>query len=181
KLAKILLNLDMTTFVINHVYDNIGGYGDPLKIPGGKSIVFVSENVILGKSKAKMKDKDEQVGIKIKAKTYKSRWGKENSELEYRINFDGGLDLFFGLLPDAIDGKYVNKPKNGQYIRTHIEDDKVWREKELYCSDFWMPIFKETDFKDYLENKYSFKGCSYDVNEQDDIDLSSEIKDNIED
>jgi hypothetical protein len=46
--------------------------------------------------------------------------------------------------------------KPGYYVRTHIENDKPISEKNLYCSDFWLPIFKDTDFKEYLQKKYTY-------------------------
>jgi hypothetical protein len=33
-----------------------------------------------------------------------------------------------------------------------------WKEKNVYCSKFWVPLFKETDFPQYLEKQYTFQG-----------------------
>ena len=104
RLANILLNTQATFFVVNHVYDNTGGFGDPLVIPGGKRIAFNCETIVLSMSRAKDKNKttDEIKGYVITAKTYKSRYSMADSKLKYRIRYKGGLDPFFGILDDAI-------------------------------------------------------------------------------
>ena len=171
ELANLLKENDCTYYVINHVYDNTGGFGDPLKVPGGKRLYFNCNSVVLAQSKARDKDGDEISGAIVTAYVQKGRTAVEKSKLQYRINHDGGLDPWYGLLDDAIEGKYVENPTNGFYSRPCVSDDKKWREKQLYCSEFWVPIFKNTDFEEYLNNKYSFKGRKIDIAEENVIDL----------
>jgi RecA/RadA recombinase len=159
-LSNIILNTRATFFIVNHIYDNVGGPGDPLQIPGGRKIVFNSDSVVLGTSRAKEKKSASDktvVGHVITAQTYKSRWSKEKSVLQYKIKVEGGLDIFYGILEDALEAGVVLTDKPGYYVRTHIKDDKPISEKNLYNSEFWLPIFKETDFKQYLETKYTYK------------------------
>ena len=59
----------------------------------------------------------------------------------------------------ALLGNYVAKPSNGWYCRVDKEtgellDPKV-REKDTKNAEFWDPIFKETDFKEFLTNSYT--------------------------
>jgi RecA/RadA recombinase len=178
ELANIMKESDCTYYVINHVYDNTGGFGDPLKIPGGKRLYFNSESIVLGCSKAKDKEQEEITGAIVTAMTQKGRKAVERSKLKYRIKHEGGLDVFYGLLPDALDHGCVVKPSNGYYSRQHIKDDKKWREKQIYCSDFWMDIFANTDFKDYLETKYTFKGRKIDVSDDSVFDTLTSFGDN---
>lgn len=159
-LANIILNTRATYFIINHVYDNVGGMGDTMMIPGGRKIVFNSDCVVLGRSRAKEKKNASDptiIGHIVTAETHKSRFSKEKSKLKYRIKFEGGLDTFYGILDDALEAGVIEKPKIGYYLRPHITDDKALKEKDIYNSDFWIPIFKETDFKNWLEDKYTFK------------------------
>ena len=156
-LAGLLNNTKATTFIINHIYQNVGGFGDLLLIPGGKRAVFLSSTIILINGRSKEKNSDGDVtGYILNAKTFKSRWSKENTELKFRIKVNGGLDPFYGLLDDALEGGYVVTEKQGYYIRNCIENDKPIKERDLYTSDFWIPIFKKTDFKDYIEKKYKY-------------------------
>jgi len=158
-LANILLNTKATYFIANHVYDNVGGMGDLISIPGGRKIVFNSECVVLGKSRAKEKKSTSDptiIGHIISAETYKSRWSKEKSKLKFRIKTDGGLDIFFGMLDDALEAGVVTNPKAGSYCRPSVNKTEAIKESNIYTSEFWLPIFKHTDFKKWLEIKYTF-------------------------
>ena len=156
-LANVCLNTGATFMVVNHIYDNVGGFGDPIKIPGGKRITFNCENIGLCTSRSKEKDSDKKViGNIVKIKTYKSRFSVADTVLEYRIRKEGGLDPFYGMLPDALEHGCVVKTKPGKYSRPFIENDKDWKEKDIYTGEFWGPIYKDTDFSEWLENKYQF-------------------------
>lgn len=155
--AKIMTGLGCTVFVVNQVYDSMNQY-DPLAIAGGRGIYFASSSIVLGSSKAKEKASDGEItGAIVTASVKKSRFAKENSKLKYLINYDGGISPFYGILEDALEGGYVDKPSVGWYTRPCVTDDKKWRERELYTSEFWTPIFKNTDFKQYIEKKYTFE------------------------
>ena len=155
--ANVCLNTGATFMVVNHVYDNVGGFGDPLKIPGGKRITFNCDNIGLCVGRSKDRDKDKKVkGHVVKIKTYKSRFSIAETTLEYRIRNEGGLDPFYGMLPDALEHGCVVKSKPGKYIRPHIEGDKEIKEDDLYTGAFWGPIYKDTDFSAWLEEKYQF-------------------------
>jgi len=160
RLANVILNTQATFFVVNHVYDALGGFGDPLQIPGGRKIAFNCEAVVLGMSRSKDKSKagadGEMLGHIIKAKTFKSRFSKVESKLEYRMKNEGGLDPYYGILDDAIEYGCVEKSKPGCYTRPVVEDDKDWKEKDIYCAEFWKDIFKHTDFADWLQMRYTF-------------------------
>jgi len=174
KLANIILNTKATWFIINHVYDNIGGFGEMLAIPGARKIIFNCDSVVLGETRAKDRDKEKELlGHIITAKTYKSRFSKEQSKLKFKIKQHGLIDTYYGLLPDAIEGGYVLEGKVGKskgYYRAHIQDDKPLKEIDIYNSKFWLPLFNETDFRKYLENKYQFDDESDLLKNEKDLD-----------
>lgn len=163
ELANIMAESDMTYFVINHVYANTGGFGDPLSVPGGKRLYFNSDGIVMCMGGAKSKESDEITGKIVTATAKKGRKAIEFSKLKYRLNHDGGLDMFYGLLDDALEHGCVVKPKQGWYTRPCIENDKSWRENDIYCPDFWIPILKATDFEKFLSEKYSFVGRDMDI------------------
>lgn len=157
-LARLLTGLGVTIFVINQVYDNIGSMFDPLSIAGGRGIYFASSSIVLGTSKAKEKQSDGEItGAIVTAQTKKSRFAKENSKLKYLISYDGGISPFYGILEDALEGGYVDKPSVGWYTRPCVPDDKKWREKDIYTKEFWGPVIANTDIKEYFERKYTFE------------------------
>jgi hypothetical protein len=69
-----------------------------------------------------------------------------------------------------MSGNYVAKPSNGWYCRVdrttgELLDPKV-REKDTLSEEFWLPILEETDFKDYVREKFMIGG-----KEDNDLDI----------
>lgn len=164
ELANIINACGNTTFVINHVYSSLEQYGEKFKIPGGKRLFFNSDSIGLASSAAKYKDaQDNILGKVVTVGVKKGRGAKEFLKTKYLIRHDGGLDPFFGLLDDAMEAEVVFKPKPGYYARTDYDVDKetgevkkMWKESELYCATFWVPLYRDSKFIDYCEDKYSF-------------------------
>jgi len=192
ELANLLIHTRCTVFVVNHVYTNIGGFGDLMAVGGGLKGIFNSSCIVLAMSRKKVKGEEDNIlGHIITAMTYKSRYSKEKTVLEFMLRYAGGLSTWYGLLEDAIAGGYVLKAsdvaekeesKNGKkkkseqlaevkkrkkqgYVRKHIPNDPPLREDNLYTDEFWVPIFKDTDFKKYLEDKYQFRQ-KFDISQQ---------------
>ena len=165
-LARLMLGSGLTVVVINHIFDNTSGYGDKQQVSGARGIEFLAQICLLLSSKAKDTEgsgsEKEITGTIITAVANKTRYGKEFSKLKFRIKQDGGLDYWYGLLDDAMEMGVVVQSGN-RYSRPCIEGDKKWWEKDIYCGDFWIPIFNETNFKDMLESKYSFRDSELDV------------------
>lgn len=158
-LALYMKAIDVTFFVINHVIANVVGFGDPFEVPGGKKLYLLSQNVVMALAKAKDKDADGDIeGALVTAYTRKGRSVKEFIKYKYRIDHSSGLDPYYGLLPDALEGGYVVKPKAGKYSRPCVPEDKEWRENEIYCKAFWEPIFSSTNFAAYLKAKNYYGG-----------------------
>ena len=159
--ARLITGLGMTVFVVNHVYDNIMNQYDPLSIPGGRGLYFASSSIVLGTSKSRAKETQSStdvIGAAILATTKKSRFCKELTKLRYLIKYEGGIDPYYGILEDALEGGYITKPTMGYYSRANVEGDKKWREREINENgkEFWDTILKDTDFPWYIEKKYTF-------------------------
>ena len=193
ELANLLLSAGFTTLVMNHVYASLEMYGDPYKIPGGMRIIFNAENIMLGSSTKKEKDKDKNIlGKVITAGVAKGRSAKEFVKTQYLILHAGGISPYYGLLDEAIDCGIVYKPKPGYYARIGYDvqvdketgelgkPDRVWKESELYCAKFWIPLYKDETFRHYVEAKFAFEdqvliNASEDIMklmEKEDADLS---------
>lgn len=193
ELANLLLSAGFTTLVMNHVYASLEMYGDPYKIPGGMRIIFNAENIMLGSSTKKEKDKDKNIlGKVITAGVAKGRSAKEFVKTQYLILHAGGISPYYGLLDEAIDCGIVYKPKPGYYARigydVQVDKDtgelgkpeRVWKESELYCAKFWIPLYKDETFRHYVEAKFAFEdqvliNASEDIMklmEKEDADLS---------
>ena len=165
--ARLLQSLRTTVFIVNHVYDNVGGFGDPLAIPGGRGVYFASSVIILGMSKAKDKEADEISGAIVSCQIRKSRFSKEQEKFKYRIKYDGGIDPYFGLYDIALsygeelgagEIKPIEKGHGWVIVNSADGSTRKVREKDLYCKDVWFGVFKEfPGFIKFLEEKFSFK------------------------
>lgn len=161
KLSKLILGVsgknNITVVLINHLYVEIGAMYSTGAISGGSGAQYVSSSILKITSKSKDKDSSSNIqGNVFTAYTDKGRLAKENSKLRFRLSYEDGINPYYGLIEDAIEGGYIEKPSLGWYSRPCIENDKKFREKDIYSKDFWTPIFKNTDLVKYLEKKYSY-------------------------
>ena len=179
-LANVLLSTGFTAVVTNHVYENTGiSFGNPTKIRGGTRIYYLSSAVILGVSRSRDKENEKDgdktiTGTVVTCQNEKGRFAKEFLKFEFRIKMSGGLDMFYGLLPFALESGIVEKTKEGaslRYIRRCVENDKMFKENEVYTKEFWTPIFKDKAFCEWLEDQFVYEQV-FDDNQSfnDDVD-----------
>jgi hypothetical protein len=88
--------------VTNHTYSVVGAYVPTRDMSGGEGLKYSASTIIY---LSKKKDKDatgEVVGNIIHCKTYKSRFTKENRDVDVQLNFETGLNPFYGLVDIAL-------------------------------------------------------------------------------
>ena len=142
---------------VNHTYKEIGLFPKDI-LSGGTGIYYSADNIwILGRQQDKQ-------GTEIKGYHFiinveKSRYVKEKSKIPISVSWEGGVQRWSGLLDVALDGGYVAKPSNGWYCRVNRSTgelvDPKSRERDTLTPDFWEPILAETDFREYIKNKFS--------------------------
>lgn len=142
---------------VNHTYQEMGLFPKSI-VSGGTGIYYSADNIwIIGRQQEK---KGTQVtGYNFVINVEKSRFVKEKSKVPIGVSWEGGIEPYSGLLEVALAGGYVTKPNVGWYARVdietgEIEDNKV-REKDTLTKKFWDPIFKDTDFKEFVKTYYS--------------------------
>ena len=91
-----LSRLDIPMLITNHVYANIGGYGDTTKIAGGSGGLYAS-TVILHLRKKQYKEGTIRKGTVLVAKVVKSRFTRDGIEGNIYLNFEKGLNKWYGL------------------------------------------------------------------------------------
>ena len=142
---------------VNHTYKEIGLFPKDV-VSGGTGIYYSADNIwIVGRQQDKQGT--EIKGYHFVINVEKSRYVKEKSKIPISVSWDGGVQYWSGLLDVAMSGNYVSKPSPGWYCRIdkstgELVEPKV-REKETLNEEFWKPIIEETDFKQYVTNKYS--------------------------
>lgn len=111
KLGKARIPLVMT----NHTYDVVGAYVPTKEMGGGSGLKYAASTIVyLSKKKEKNADGD-VVGNIIHCKLYKSRLTKENQQVDVQLNYDSGLNRYYGLTEIALNNGIFKK------VSTRIE------------------------------------------------------------
>jgi len=148
KLGKAKIPMLMT----NHTYDVVGAYVPTKELGGGSGLKYAASTIVT-LSKKKDKQDDEVVGNLITCKLYKSRLTKENKIVQVQLNFDSGLNRYYGLVDLALDCGIFKKnstkielPDGTKVFEKHINE-----EPQKYFTD---DILKQIDEKVQEEFKY---------------------------
>lgn len=157
------LNLkDIPMVVVNHTYKEIGMFPKDI-VSGGTGGVYSSDAIwIIGRQQEK--DGTEIAGYHFVINIEKSRHVREKSKIPITVTFEGGIKKWSGLMDIAMEAGHIRKPKAGWYERVdpltgEVIGDKMYRAKELVDNgDFWKQMLKETDFAEYIRNRYSVGG-----------------------
>ncbi len=142
---------------VNHTYKTQEMFSKDV-VSGGTGAYYSSDNIwIVGRQQDK--DGKELQGHHFIINIEKSRYVREKSKIPITISFQGGINRYSGLLDVALEGGYVTKPKQGWYARVDRETGEVvepnMRASQIESSmEFWVNIFIDTDFKDFIEKKY---------------------------
>ena len=107
KLGKYNIPLIVT----NHTYDVVGAYVPTKEMGGGSGLKYAASTIVY-LSKKKHKVDDEVVGNIIHCKTYKSRLTKENRQVDVLLNYDTGLDRYYGLVELGLEEGILTKVSN---------------------------------------------------------------------
>jgi RecA/RadA recombinase len=137
--------------VTNHTYEVVGAYVPTKEMGGGTGLKY-SASTILFLSKKKEKDGTEVVGNIIKVKAQKSRFTKENSDIETRLFYDArGLDKYYGLL--ELGEKYGVFTRKGNRIavgESSVYPSVILASPEKYFTPEVMQALDECAKKEFL-------------------------------
>ena len=164
---------DIPLLAVNHTYQEIGLFPKAV-VSGGTGIYYSSDNIwIIGRQQEKKGT--EIMGYNFVINVEKSRFVREKSKIPIAVTWEGGIESYSGLLDVALEGGYVAKPTIGRYSKVdkttgEIEDKKV-RVAETLKESFWTPIFANTDFKQYLKDKYEVGHAEMIKSNPEDLDI----------
>jgi len=146
KLGRAGIPLIMT----NHTYAVIGSYFPTKEMGGGSGLKYAASTIVY-LTKKKDKDGTDIIGGIIKCKLYKGRLTKENKEVEVQLNYDTGLNRYYGLVPIAVKYGIFKKVST----RIELPDGKTAFEKsinsdpEKYFTDDVMQQLEEAVAKEF--------------------------------
>ena len=164
---------DIPLLAVNHTYQEIGLFPKAV-VSGGTGIYYSSDNIwIIGRQQEKKGT--EILGYNFVINVEKSRFVREKSKIPIAVTWEGGIETYSGLLDVALEGGYVAKPTIGWYSKVdkttgEIEDKRV-RVAETLKESFWTPIFANTDFKQYLKDKYEVGHAEMIKSNPEDLDI----------
>jgi RecA/RadA recombinase len=90
---------DIPLIIANHVYSSMDMYS-PVVISGGDGAKYAASTIIT-LTKSKDKDGTDVVGNIINTTAFKSRFTKENKKVHMKLDYNTGLDRYYGLLDIA--------------------------------------------------------------------------------
>lgn len=145
------LNLnDIPLICVGHTYKTQDMYPKDV-LSGGTGIYYSADTVwILGRQQDK--DADGLNGYNFVINVDKSRFVREKSKIPVSVSFARGIEKYSGLLDIAVEGGFVTKPKAGWYATKNTE--KNFREADTHNKEFWDPILKSKEFKEYIRSHY---------------------------
>lgn len=163
KLAKANVPLIVT----NHVYAVIGAYVPTKEMSGGSGAKYAADTIaFLSKSKEKDGDKN-VIGSIIKVRMMKSRMTKEESVIETRIMYDGGLDRYYGLLDYGQEAGLITRVGNKYEFADGtkaFEKAILDQPEKFFTADFLQQL------NPYMKTKFSYSGeQTVDVSEFEEV------------
>ena len=142
---------------VNHTYQEMGLFPKAV-VSGGTGIYYSSDNIWIIGWRQEKKGTEIQ-GYHFVINVEKSRFVKEKSKVPISVTWEGGIAPYSGLLDVAMAGGYVVKPNVGWYAGVDMKTGEILepkvREKDTLQKKFWMPIFENTDFKEFVKTYYS--------------------------
>ena len=111
----------------NHTYDVIGSMFPQKEMGGGSGLKYAASTIVY-LSKKKVKEGTDIIGNIIHCKLYKGRLTKENSMVDVMLNYDSGLNPYYGLVELAIECDLFKKVST----RIELPDGRKAYEKTIY-------------------------------------------------
>lgn len=160
--------------VTSHTYSSMDMYS-PVVISGGAGHVYAASTVIT-LNKAKFKEGNEVIGNVIRATVYKSRYTKENKKVELKLDYNTGLDRYYGILPIAEKYGIIKK------VSTRYElpnGDKVFgvrinADPEKYFTKDVLDKIDEACRKEFKLGEGSDDGNSVEISDEELENLANE-------
>ena len=150
-LALMLAKHHIPLILTNHTYDSIGSMFPKKEISGGGGIKYAASTIVtLGKRKHK--DGTDVIGNIIKAKLVKGRMTKEESIIEMMLDYDKGLDKYYGLVPIAekygifkkVSTRYET-PSGKAFEKTIVNDPEKYFTEDV-MKELEKAVFKEFNY-----------------------------------
>lgn len=193
--------LDIPMVITNHVYKSLGSFIVTNEVAGGSGPLYAC-STILELRKKQFKDGKVRKGSIITAKIRKSRWVREGKEVSFYLDFDKGLNKWYGVHLLALEAglleEYEEKKhsKKGVVVTEELaKSDKLWvlrhpdkpasewvvcDERDLHKSTTIGSIFEPVN--EWVKANFKLsKNAVSDENEETDVSLDDAVERTVED
>jgi hypothetical protein len=144
---------DIPMISAGHTYKTLEMYSKQI-LSGGTGYYYGANDIFfIGRNQEKNEATKEIEGYNFVINVEKSRFVREKLKVEIAVTFDGGINMWSGLLELALESGHVIKPKQGWY-QVAGKEGKSFREADTNSAAFWLPILDNQSFVDFVENKF---------------------------
>lgn len=169
-----LAKIDVPFVILNHTYTNATGYV-PVEVPvGGEGAIYIS-SIMCQMTKEKVKEEKVLTGNILHSITTKNRLIPEGRKANLFVDFETGLNPYYGLLDYAVDGGFMEKVST-QYHVKHL--DKRIFEKNIYVPEVWEPILD--GINDYIKTTCKYSSISDNILKPEDVDEDGVVVEEVE-
>ena len=135
----------------NHTYDSMGSMYPTKEMSGGQGLKYAASTIVY---LSKRKDKNaegEVVGNIIHCKLHKGRFTKENKMVDVKLNYDTGLDQYYGLVELGIAQGVFKKVSNKiQFPNgTSAFESHIYKEPKKYFTAEIIKALEEAAAKEF--------------------------------
>ncbi|MCA9082420.1 MAG: recombinase RecA [Planctomycetaceae bacterium] len=110
KLTGAIAKAKTTVIFINQIREKIGVmFGSPETTPGGRALKFYSSARVEVRRASSIKDGDNQIGIRMKAKIVKNKVAPPFQVAEFDMYNSGGISMEADLLDLAVEDKIIDR------------------------------------------------------------------------
>lgn len=161
-----------------HTYGTLEMYSKQI-LSGGTGIYYGANDIFFITRRQNKNDSTKVVeGFDFTINVDKSRFVREKTKAEINVTFNGGIDMWSGLMELAKESGHITKSDEKGKIQGYIRltsDNKLYKEKELKSS-FWLTLLDDQSFVDYVENKYRLPKGEI-IKDLTDEEIESELDD----
>lgn len=152
-LALKLGRAKIPMMLTNHTYEVVGAYVPTQEMSGGGGLQYAASTIVfLSKKKAKDEKTNEITGNIIVCTCKKSRFTKENMKVEMMLDYQKGLDRYYGLLP--IVEKYgiwkLIGPGKFEINGKPVWKKEILRNPEAYYTEDALKLIDEACKKEFM-------------------------------
>ena len=149
-IALKLATKNIPLIITNHTYEKVGAYVPTQEISGGGGIKY-ADSVIVTLRKKKFKDGTEVLGNIIKMKLVKGRLTKEESTIEAMLDYQTGLDQYYGLVEIAEKYEIFKKVSTRFEMPdvTKVFEKAIVKNPEKYFTEDVMKRLEEAVFQEF--------------------------------